>query len=43
MEQQWRKLDGTRLKRPIEDEVRSVLVREKELGHEMKVSIGTDS
>jgi uncharacterized protein len=43
MQQHWRKLDGTRLKRPIEDEVRSILVREKELGHELKVCIGTDS
>jgi len=42
-QQQWRKLDGTRIKRPIEDEIRSVLVREKELGHELKVCIGTDS
>ena len=44
MEQQkWRKLDGTRIKRSIEDEIRSVLVREKEMGHELKVCIGTDS
>jgi uncharacterized protein len=39
----WRKLDGTRIKRAIEDEVRAVLVREKEMGHELKVCIGTDS
>lgn len=44
MEQQhWRKLDGTRIKRPIVDEVRAVLVHEKEMGHEIKVCIGTDS
>ena len=45
MEQQknWRKLNGDRIKGPIADEVRKVLVREKELGHEMKVCIGTDS
>ena len=45
MEQQqhWRKLDGTRITRPIEDEVRAVLVREKEMGHTLKVCIGTDS
>src|SRR5580692_6029715 len=42
-QQQWRKLDGTRIKRPIEDEIRSVLVREKEMGHSLKVCIGTDS
>jgi uncharacterized protein len=42
-QQQWRRLDGTRIKRPIEDEVRAVLVREKEMGHTVKVCIGTDS
>lgn len=39
----WRRLDGTMIKRPIEDEVRAVLVREKEMGHTLKVCIGTDS
>jgi hypothetical protein len=43
MEQLWRKLNGERIRRPIADEVRSVIVREKELGHELKVCIGTDS
>lgn len=44
MEQQhWRKLDGTQIKRPIEEEVRAVLVREKGMGHTLKVCIGTDS
>lgn len=45
MEQQqaWRKLDGTRIKQPIEVEVRSVIVREKGYGHQLKVCIGTDS
>lgn len=42
-QQQWRKLDGTKIKSSIEDEVRSVIVREKEMGHELKVCIGTDS
>ena len=37
------KLDGTRIRQPIEDEIRSVIVREKESGHELKVCIGTDS
>jgi uncharacterized protein len=41
--QQWRKLDGSRIRIPIDDEIRSVLVREKEKGHELKVCIGTDS
>lgn len=42
-QQQWRKLSGERIKIPIADEVRDALMREKELGHEMKVCIGTDS
>ncbi len=42
-QQQWRKLDGTKIRCPIEDEVRRVIVREKEAGHELKVCIGTDS
>lgn len=40
---QWRKLSGERIRRSLEDEVRSVLVREKEAGHQIKVCIGTDS
>src|ERR1044072_7491912 len=44
MEQRtWRKLDGTRIRQPIEAEIRGVIVREKEMGHELKVCIGTDS
>ena len=42
-QQQWRKLNGERIKQPIEDEVSNALIREKEMGHEMKVCIGTDS
>lgn len=42
-QQQWRKLSGERIKIPIADEVRSVLIRERELGHDLKVCIGTDS
>jgi hypothetical protein len=41
--QQWRKLNGQKILRPIEDEVRSAILREKEMGHELKVCIGTDS
>lgn len=45
MEQQlgWRKLDGTRIKNAMEDEVRRVIVREKNAGYSLKVCIGTDS
>ena len=42
-QQQWRKLNGQRIQRPLEHEVRAVIVREKEMGHDLKVCIGTDS
>ena len=42
-QQQWRKLNGHRIQQPIEDEVKDVLMREREAGHELKVCIGTDS
>lgn len=42
-EQQWRKLNGERIRIPIADEVTAVLMREREAGHELKVCIGTDS
>ncbi len=42
-QQQWRKLAGQRIQQRIEDEVKEVLMREKEMGHEIKVCIGTDS
>ena len=41
--QQWRKLSGQKILRPIEDEVRAAILREKEMGHQLKVCIGTDS
>src|ERR1043165_4378291 len=42
-EKQWRRLNGDRIKQPIEDEIREVLVMEKKEGHSLKVCIGTDS
>src|SRR5262245_21073964 len=42
-QQQWRKLSGERIKQPIRDEISMVLTREKEMGHELKVCVGTDS
>jgi uncharacterized protein len=42
-QQQWRKLSGERIRIPIAEEVNNVLMREKEMGHELKVCIGTDS
>lgn len=40
---QWRKLNGDRIKQSIEDEIRAVIVREKQAGNQLKVCIGTDS
>jgi len=42
-QQKWRKLNGQPLQQSIADEVRMAIVREKQLGHELKVCIGTDS
>ena len=42
-QKQWRKLNGQRIRTPIEDEVREVLMRERAAGYEMRVCIGTDS
>lgn len=41
--QHWRKLSGERIKIPIAEEVGNVLMRERKMGHELKVCIGTDS
>ncbi len=42
-EQQWRKLNGERIRIPIAEEIANVLMREREAGYELKVCIGTDS
>ena len=42
-QKQWRRLDGTKIKIPIEDEVRNRLMKERSAGNEIKVCIGTDS
>ena len=42
-QQQWRKLSGQKIRIPREDEVRAAILREKEMGHQLKVCIGTDS
>lgn len=42
-QQQWRKLSGERISRPIEEEIQETIVREKQSGNELKVCIGTDS
>lgn len=40
---QWRKLTGEFLNNYIEEEVSGAIMREKEMGHQIKVCIGTDS
>jgi hypothetical protein len=43
MEQQWRKLSGEKIRRPMEYEIVEVIARERAMGYELKVCIGTDS
>ena len=40
---QWRKLNGTKIKQSIADEVRMMLLKEKEMGYALRACIGTDS
>jgi uncharacterized protein len=42
-QQLWRKPDGTVIRTSIEDEIRTVLIREKTKGNSLKVCIGADS
>ena len=39
----WRKLDGTKILLPISEAVEDVLKKERDLGNQIKVCIGTDS
>ncbi|WP_421800442.1 ribonuclease H-like YkuK family protein [Haliscomenobacter sp.] len=39
----WRRLDGQRIELPIKDAVEKTIIREKEMGHKLKVCIGSDS
>ncbi len=39
----WRRLNGTKIELPIKQAVEDAIVREKELGHKLKVCIGSDS
>ena len=45
MEQQlqWRKLNGDKIRLPIKEAVYAAISNEKEMGHDLKVCIGTDS
>lgn len=40
---QWRKLTGERVNTYIEEELHGVILREQEMGSQLKVCIGTDS
>ena len=42
-QQQWRKLSSEKIRRPMEGEITEVIARERAMGHELKVCIGTDS
>lgn len=39
----WRKFNGERIEIPIKNAVREALLRERKLGHRLKVCIGSDS
>ncbi|MEL6863761.1 MAG: ribonuclease H-like YkuK family protein [Bacteroidota bacterium] len=39
----WRRLNGQRIELPIKEAVEKTILRERELGHRLKVCIGTDS
>ncbi|HMO40340.1 MAG TPA: ribonuclease H-like YkuK family protein [Saprospiraceae bacterium] len=39
----WRRLNGAKIELPIKQAVEDAIVREKELGHKLKVCIGSDS
>ena len=39
----WRKLDGTRIEKPILEAVEAAIIRESERGYKLKACIGTDS
>ena len=45
MEQQlqWRKLNGDKIRLPIKEAVYAAISNEKEMGHDLKVCLGTDS
>lgn len=39
----WRRLDGKTIEKPLLDAVEETIIRETEMGHRLKVCIGTDS
>ena len=39
----WRRLDGTKLKQELHSMVESAIIRELDLGHKLKICIGSDS
>ncbi|MEM7575202.1 MAG: ribonuclease H-like YkuK family protein [Bacteroidota bacterium] len=43
VDKKWRRFDGRRIEQPIKEAVRAAIQREHDLGHRLKVCIGTDS
>jgi len=39
----WRRLNGAKIELPIKKAVEAAIIREKELGHKLKICIGSDS
>jgi predicted RNase H-related nuclease YkuK (DUF458 family) len=39
----WKRLDGERIELPITEAVENAIIREKNLGHRLKICIGSDS
>src|SRR4051812_34278508 len=42
-QQQWRKLSGEKIRRPMKEEITEVIAKERAMGNDLKVCIGTDS
>jgi uncharacterized protein len=42
-QQLWCKMNGQKINRTIQDEMQAMMAKEKALGHEIKICIGTDS
>lgn len=40
---EWRKFNGERLNLPLEETVENAIIKEIELGHRLKICIGSDS
>lgn len=43
LQTRWRRLDGTKIEKPISDALEVLLLEERDAGNQIKVCIGTDS